>query len=295
MTINTNKSLVYALACVVSWAFIPVVSKLGQQSLDNYQFLFWSSALSFIVLLFASIGSGKFKVIKKYTLAQIARTSFLGFLGSYLYYLLLYFAYSHARGLEVLVLQYTWPLFIVILSIPILKEKLTLPIAVSTILGFIGVLVVLTKGDFRHIYLANFSTDLIVLFAAAMFGLFSVLSKKIHLEYYLDTTIYFGTAAILAFFSMTMFSHFALPKASAIIPLIINGALINGLSYVFWLKALRYGRASFVAPLVFITPVLAALLLVIIFKEVFLPIYGLGICMVLIAGIYSQFNKNGRN
>jgi len=38
---NKPKALLFVLACVVLWAFIPVVSKLGQNNLDNYQFLFW--------------------------------------------------------------------------------------------------------------------------------------------------------------------------------------------------------------------------------------------------------------
>ena len=68
--------------------------------------------------------------------------------------------------------------------------------------------------------------------------------------------------------------------------------IINGLSYVLWLKALSYAKASFVAQLVFLTPVLASLLIVIFFHESFSPIYLLGIGLVISAGIVAQSKQN---
>ncbi len=287
---NKTKAVGFALACIVLWAFIPVVSKTGQQSLDNYQFLFWSSLLSFLVLLGITLISKKGHWFTKYNFGQIAKNLGLGFLGAYLYYLLLYFAYAHARGLEVLVLQYTWPLFIVLLSIPVLREKLTKMTILSSLLGFTGVLIVLTKGNFTHVYLGNLTTDGLVLLGSLSFGLFSVLTKKVKLEYYTDTTLFFASATLFSLISMLIFSRFSWPSYSTLLPLFVNGAFINGLSYVFWLKALRYAKASFVAPLVFITPVLAAVLITIFFHEIFLPIYVLGICLVISAGLLSQKN-----
>ncbi|MCP4076791.1 MAG: EamA family transporter [Gammaproteobacteria bacterium] len=48
----------------------------------------------------------------------------LGLLGTYLYYLFLYQGYAIATGMEVLVVQYTWPILIVVFSFFILKESL---------------------------------------------------------------------------------------------------------------------------------------------------------------------------
>ena len=47
---NKTKGTMFVLICVALWGLIPVVARMGQSSLDNHQFLFWSSLISFIVL-----------------------------------------------------------------------------------------------------------------------------------------------------------------------------------------------------------------------------------------------------
>lgn len=287
---NKSKALLLALTCVVSWAFIPIVARFGQNTLDNYQFLFWSSALSFIVLLISSYFSGNLNKLKNYSIKDYAIAATLGFLGSFLYYLLLYFAYANAIGLEVVALQYTWPIFIVLLSVVLLGERLTTKKIIATILGFLGVLTFITKGDFANLNLSNSYTNGLVLLAAGVFGLFSVLSKKVKYEPYSVTTIYFASATVFSYIAMQAFSTPMLPTVTSFVPLVVNGAIINGLSYVFWLKALRYADASYVAQFVFLTPVLASTLIVVFFGETLLPIYLVGMALVLGAGIITQKN-----
>ncbi len=285
---NKSKALLYIFACIALWSFIPVVSRLGQQNLDNYQFLFWSSLLSFVVLLISSIFTGKVQSLKNYNQHRLFTALGLGFLGTFLYYLLLYFGYANAKGLEVLVIQYTWPVFIVIFSFLFLKEKITSRNILAVILGFLGVFIVLTKGHFESVHLNNISTDFIVLLAAAVFGLFSVLSKKVNFEPFSATTLFFLSATIFSFFAMLFFSTFATPTTNELIPILGNGILINGFSYILWLRGLSYAKASFLAPFVFLTPILAAILIVLFFHEVFLPVYILGLILVISAGLVSK-------
>jgi drug/metabolite transporter (DMT)-like permease len=289
---NKTKSIIYTLICVALWALIPVVSKLGQANLDNHQFLFWSSVISFLAFLIATVAVKQSKMFLTYKIRDWFNAIFLGFLGTYLYYILLYFGYANAQGLEVLVLQYSWPIFIVLLSIFILKEKLTFRRALAVLLGFLGVVLVLTKGNFTQIHLDNYFVDILVLVAALTFGLFSVLSKKVHLEPYTMITIYFLTATVASFVSMLWLSDFSLPTKDALIPILVNGLLVNGFSYIFWIKALKQAEASFVATFVFLTPVLAAIYLIVFFREPLLLVYGLGLLFVIIGGLLNKEEKS---
>ena len=285
---SKTKAIIYTLICVSLWGLIPVVSKLGQVSLDNHQFLFWSSLVSFIALLVATVTVKKSKEFLSYKPGDWINAIVLGFLGTYLYYILLYFGYANAQGLEVLVMQYSWPIFIVILSVFLLNEKLTQRRALAVLLGFAGVTLVLTKGDITEIQLDNYFVDLLVLAAALAFGLFSVLSKKVKLEPYTMITIFFMTASIASLVSMLLLSEFSLPTNNSIVPILVNGLFVNGFSYIFWIKALKEAEASFVAPLVFLTPVLSALYLIIFFQELLLPVYGFGLLAVLIGGLLNK-------
>lgn len=279
------KAIVYVLLCVMLWALIPVVSKVGQTNLDNHQFLFYSSFVSFLLFLTLSFFTKEYKVFSRLRIYEFLKVVFLGFLGTYLYYILLYFGYKNAKGLEVLVLQYSWPVFIVLLSSIILKEKITKRKTIAVTLGFLGVFVILSKGNFTHIHLANIKVDMIVLFAGLVFALFSVLSKKITLDALSLNTIYFLIATIFSFFSMMIFSNFKLPTQSDIYPIIINGLLVNGISYLFWIKALKNAKASFLAPFIFLTPVISSIYLVVFFGEIFLPVYIVGLVLVIAGGI----------
>lgn len=289
---SKTKASIYTLICVALWALIPVVSKLGQTNLDNHQFLFWSSSISFLAFVIATVAVKQTKMFLFYNFCDWLNAIFLGFLGTYVYYILLYYGYAHAKGLEVLVLQYSWPIFIVALSVLLLKEKFTLRRALSVLFGFIGVTLVLSKGKFTQIHLDNYSVDILVLLAAFVFGLFSVLSKKVHLEAYTMITIYFLTATVASFISMLWLSDFSFPTKDAIIPVLVNGLFVNGFSYIFWIKALKEADASFVAPFVFLTPILSALYLIIFFQEPFLPVYGFGLLAVIMGGILNFEKKH---
>ncbi len=94
---NKFKAILYVIACIILWSFIPVVSRFGQQDLDNYQFLFWSSLLSFAVLFLIVYLAGKSKYFKNYNRKDLVIVFGLGFLGSFLYYLLLYYGYAHTQ------------------------------------------------------------------------------------------------------------------------------------------------------------------------------------------------------
>lgn len=283
-----SKGTLYVLICVILWALIPVVAKLGQSNLDSHQFLFWSSLISFLVLLASLIFTGKIATIKKNSLKDWLFLSILGLLGTYIYYLFLYLGYAKAAGLEVLVVQYTWPILIVIFSIFILKEPLTAKKSWAVALGFGGVALVLSKGELQAIKINNLDVILLVLAGSSCFALFSVLSKKVTQEPLSVVSTYFLVATIASFISMLCFSEFTLPSQSDLSPILLNGILVNGFSYVFWFQALKSCEASYLAPFTFIAPILSAFYLILFFDEPFLAVYGVGLVLVVVGGLVNS-------
>ena len=282
------KGTIYVLICIALWALIPVVSKTGQTRLDNHQFLFWSSLISFLVLSGTAGLRGKFTDFKRISLREYLGIFVLGLLGTYIYYLFLYLGYAEAVGLEVLVVQYTWPLLIVILSLLILRERLNIRKIVSVILGFSGVVLVITRGDFTGIHVSNPRVILLVLAGAFCFALFSVLSKNVGHDALVVNSLYFLAALGASFISMMILSDFALPTKGEILPVILNGVLVNGFSYLFWIVALQSTEASYLAPFTFITPALSALYLILFFNE---PVHWstfAGLAAVIIGGLINS-------
>jgi len=196
--------------------------------------------------------------------------------------------------MEVLVVQYTWPILIVIFSIFILKESLTFTKIIAITLGFSGVILVLTKGGFQIMGINNAPVIGLVGAAAACFALFSVLSKTIKKEPLGVVTIYFLTACIASLLSMLYYSKFAFPSSGELIQIFLNGVLVNGFSYVFWLLALRSTEASYLAPFTFMTPILSAFYLIILFDEPVVAVYAAGLLLVVAGSLLTSVSRRAR-
>lgn len=281
--------------CVALWAFIPVVSKMGQTELDQFQFLFWSSLVSFATLLLLTLQQKKTKHFREFGWRGLLHASILGLLGTFIYYWFLYQGYREADGMSVLVMQYTWPLMIAILSVFLLGERLSKHVIIALCIGMFGVILVLTKG---HISQLKNGLDASLLWVAAgafCFALFSVLSKKVHYEPLSLNSLYFGVATIAAAVLLYQKSQWVLPHGEQWLGIIANGVFINGVSYVFWIAALRRLPASEVAVFIFSTPVLSTLYLYLFYAEEFLPIYVYAIGCVVFAGILASLGKKRRN
>lgn len=289
---NKVKSMLWVLACVMCWGLVPVVAKLGQSNLDNHQFLFWSSVVSFLSLFTITAVKGKLREYRRYTFGDWVYVFFLGLLGTYIYYLLLYLGYAKTAGMDVLVVQYTWPLMIGVFSIVILKEKRCVKRTLAIFLGFFGVVVVLTKGNFTAVTISNVEVILLVFAGATCFALYSVLSKKVDKEPLSVVTMYFFAAVVASFLSMLYFSEFAIPSQSDAWPIIVNGVLVNGVSYLFWIWALTLSSASFVAPFAFLSPILSAFYLVVIFNEPMLMAYMVGLVLVVTGGVINSLSSH---
>ena len=287
---RTKLGIIYIALCIVLWSLIPTVAKFAQSGLDHHQYLFYSSIVSFLSILLVSLFQKNLKEILTYSKKIFLVLFALGFL-DFLYYLLLYFGYKHANGLEVLVIQYMWPIFIVFLSLIILKEDFTKKKLISIILGFFGVYLVITKGDFSSLDFSQIDVLPIVMLGAFAFALFSVLSKVVKIDATNAVMIYFFSAILYSIITVSTYSTFIIPSCKDWISILINGAFINGISYLFWIKGLQIFDASKVAPYLFITPILAAFFLILFFDEPILRIYFIGLFFVVLSGVVNSIKS----
>ncbi|XVH57739.1 DMT family transporter [Providencia hangzhouensis] len=277
--------LMYALACVLIWSFIPIVSRLGQAGMDSFQFLFWSNLISAISVVIVALGSG-YKVSKLFILPRntIKKVFILGFLDC-LFYLLLYYGYSIENGIAVLVIQYSWPLIIILLSVVLLKDKLAGRQIVGIIIGFIAVIITFTKGQITQLHVENPTALLLVFSGAFCFALMSVFSRQYSIDPYISTVWLFIFSTLTSLVLLLLFREVQLPSKAAFWPTLINGILINGVSYILWFKAMNTGHSAKIASVVFLSPVLSVLWLVLILSDPFEIAYIIGVLLVIISGV----------
>ena len=284
-------TILYVGLCIFVWSLIPEFAKITKSTLDNHQYLFFSSIMSFLTILAISITSKSIHEAFSYSGRTVLWLFFLGFL-NFIYYLLLYYGYQNANGLEVLVIQYLWPIFIVLLSIPLLREKLTKYRIAAAALGFCGIFIIITHGNLQHFNPGNTGTLFWVMLGTFSFALFSVLGKLTTVNPINAVMLYFFSAVIYSIISVYTFSEFIIPTPQDWISILVNGIFLNGLSYILWIKALKSAPASAIAPFIFITPVLSALFMIIFFDEPLHGSYIIGLLAVIISGLFNSiFDK----
>ncbi|WP_025270649.1 DMT family transporter [Hippea sp. KM1] len=283
------KALAAVFICIISWAFIPIASKEILRGMNNYAMLFFSNIISALVLgvyLFAQNGIG---ALKKYSAKDYFIMSFLGFLGSFLFYVFLYKAFSLASAQEVFIINYTWPILITVFGFFILKERATLISLLAITISFLGVIVIATKGNLSTLKLTNLYADMLALLAATCFALFSVLGKKVKYEQKTAVFVYFLSASIFSLATVKYF-RIRLIDTNTLFWLFINGAIINGVSYIFWFYALKKAKTALVSNLVYLTPLFSLIFISLILKERIEP-YSIAALFLIMAGIGLQLAK----
>jgi len=284
-----SRTLLYISICILSWSFIPVASKEVLKGMNNFAMLFFSNLISAIVMLFYLTLTSRIKKLSLYSLKDYLTMSFLGFLGCFAYYVLLYKAFSLSLAQEVFIINYTWPILILVFSIPILKEKLNLIKVISVLISFAGVLVIVTKGHILHVKFTNIQGDMLALFGAICFALFSTLGKKVNYDQIIAVFVYFTSATILGVTTVSLFK-ITNPSANVLFWLLINGLFINGISYIFWFKALKSAQTALISNLVYLTPAVSLLFISLIIKEK-IHFYSLVGLVFILLGIGIQVYK----
>ena len=283
--------------CILLWAFIPVASNKILTELNNLQMLFYSTLFSAAALGAIVLLQKKPASLASLTFRDFARLFLLGFLGAFLYYLLLYGAFARTSAAEGFILAYTWPILVSLLAVPLLGEKLTPARLLAIAISFSGVVVIVTRGQMVEFQFENLAGNLLALSGALVFASFSVLGKRANCDLTVAAFIYFCAALLCAAIAVAAIAVAAIAvAATGSLPwpspavwrwLLFNGILVNGVSYLFWFKALERGDTFIVSNLLYLTPVIALPLVRLFLNE---PVHAsavLGLVLV-IAGILFQ-------
>jgi len=277
---------VYVIFTIFIWASLPVVSKLLLNGMSSFQILFWTMPIAAITLFLSSVFNGKWKVIKSYKTKDYLTFLWLGFIGIFLVNGFLITAFMFAPAQEISIINYFWPIAVLLFAVIILKEKLTPKKIIGIVLAFIGVIIIASQG------LKTFSLNLGALLAflnALLWGLFSVLFKKYNYEAFTSMAL-FNAVAFIFTIPIILFTGLTIPSFYEWMGLIWIGAVIWGLCYVFWLKALRKIETAKLSTAIYLVPALSLVYIAIFLKEQILLSSIIGL-MIVVLGIIIQNKK----
>ena len=141
-----KRNYLYAFLTVFIWGTMAAVAKLLLAGLPNLQTLAVSGAFAFLFHLGLQGKNRRFREWKKYALRDYLIMAGLGFLGLFLYSALYYYGLTQLSSQEACIVNYLWPMMLVLFSCLILKEKFTRLKALAMLCSFAGI-VILSGGS----------------------------------------------------------------------------------------------------------------------------------------------------
>ncbi len=248
-------AVVLALVSVLLWSSLAV---LGTQLTHVPPFLLVGIALSV---------SGLIGLVKVKSWKVPLSTLFIGVGGIFGYHFLLFMAFRLAPAVEANLLNYLWPLSIVMLSPIFLKGyRLRLHHVAGALTGLAGAFFIVTGGKLR-LDAANLPGYALAILAALVWAAYSLLTKRIRP---------FSTAAVggfclasgilsLVLFALETGAGGSMPALSARdwLFLVLLGIGPMGAAFFTWDAALKRGDPRIIGSLSYLTPLLSTLNLII--------------------------------
>ncbi len=151
------------------------------------------------------------------------------------------------------------PVFMTILALLFFKEKIIRTQLFGIIISFIGLVLLVSKGDFTSLDLINNRGDVLIISSSLTWSIYSLASKKATLNYSpVMTTLYLFiiVAIVISPFAVNQENIKAILNLSfnGWLAILFLGILCSGVAYTLWAQSLTEMSASRVGAFLYIEP-----------------------------------------
>ncbi len=284
-----RRAYFYAIIVVLIWSTVASAFKISLRYLDFLHLLFFASFISFLILLLILIIQNKLTLLKSCSKSEYLYSAILGFLNPFLYYAVLFKAYSLLPAQQAVSLNYTWAIQLVLLSIPLLKQKISFKSILAIIISYIGVIIISTQGNIVAFHFINPGGIVLALGSAVIWALFWIYNIKDKRDEVIKLFLNFFFGFIFICIYMIFSGRLILPKTNGIIGAIYVGIFEMGITFILWLKALKLSRTTAqVSNLIYLTPFLSLIVINIAVGEKILASTIMGLIFIVTGIIIQQ-------
>lgn len=287
---DQKKAYLYAFLAVLLWSTAASAFKISLRYVTTIQLLFFASLVASLSLFVILLIQNKLSLFKTYSKKDYIYSIALGLLNPFLYYVILFKAYTLLPAQEAQPLNFIWPIMIVILSIPILKQKISLKSFGAIIVSFIGVIIISTRGKLLDLKFENPYGVFLALFSSIIWALFFIYNIKDRRDAIAKLFLSFTFGFIFTF--ILFVKDFHIPDWRGLAGAIYIGLFEMGITFVVWLKALKLSRTTAqVNNLIYLTPFLSLLFINFVVNERIVFSTIIGLILIVTGIIFQEKNK----
>ncbi|MGK9287088.1 DMT family transporter [Sinorhizobium meliloti] len=281
---DKSRGYIYALLAVCIFAAQDGITKyLGDRYPPLFITLIRFWAFAAFVLIFAASSKGGLRGAAK------TRHPFLQSIRGVLLVteiVLVVFAYRYAGLAMSQAIFQAAPLFVTILSVPLLGEVVGWRRATAVVAGLLGVLIIINPVE------AHFGVAMVLPLAAAMiFAIYSIATRAVsHKDTAVTSLLYTGIAGAVA---ISLIGPFYWVEVAAADWLVLAALCMCGtLSHYFLILAYGYLPAAQIQPVTYLQLVLNVIIAVVGFNEVITGNMIVGSIIVVAAGLFTVWRES---
>lgn len=279
---SSNLAYVYGMAAVFLWSTVATAFKIALSYYTPLQLVFVAVLTSIIALAGILAWQKKLSLLKQQFLRRPMFYLVTGLINPFLYYVVLFKAYSLLPAQQALSLNYTWAVLLPLLAAPLLKQHLRKSDIAAALIAYTGVFIIATGGD-----ISGFSFDSplgigLALTSTLLWCLYWIVNTKDQGDPVVSLLLSFLIG--LPFIAITLVLTDTLPSFSlkAIFAGMYVGLFEMGITFVLWLMALKTAtRTANISTMVFLSPVMSIGFIAWILQETIAMATYLGLAFIL--------------
>lgn len=266
----------WMVVAALAFALMGVFVKLGAATLDAVALVFWRTLFAVVVL--AAVALWRRQRFATPLLRQHLKRGGIGYVSLLCYF----YAIAHLPLSTAVTLNYTSPMFLAVLSILLLRERLSRLALLALLLGFAGVVLLLRPTLSGDAWLAGLAGVASGFLAGWSYLHVRELGQAGEAEW--RTVFYFALISTLGGGVLLLFKPWQ-PLTAANLPWVVGLGLTALLAQLAMTRAYKLGRKLLVANLSYLTVVFSTLLGVLLWQQRLTLTDVMAIGLIIVSGI----------
>ena len=280
------QAVLWMTGAIVSFSSMGIAGRELGSNLDTFEIMLYRSVIGLVIIVAILTLAGRWHEITRRHLGTHILRNMAHFTGQNLWF----YAVTVLPLAQVFALEFTTPIWVILLAPLLLGERLTPVRLLCALLGFVGILIVARPG------VSDISAGTVTAASSAIFfAMTMILTKRLtrnvtllNILFYLTLTqLFMGSIAAGYDFDLT------LPDQSSL-PWIILVGLAGLLAHTCLTRALTIASAAVVAPMDFARLPAIAVIAMILYAEPLDPYVFVGAALIFL-GNYINILREGRN
>ena len=285
---SPRTAYIFAILAVLCWATSPTAFKLGLRYQDSYQLLTGASMSSMVVLGMIMLLQGKYRLLLELGWKDVGFSVMMALLNPVAYYLILFKAYSILPAQVAQPLNMVWPIVLVIISIPMLRQKISWKSIGAMLISFSGVVVVSAQGGAGGKDPENRLGIVLALSTSIVWAFYWIYNQRDQKDPVIRLFLNFLFASVFLLLGGILKGKVLPGSPEGWYTAIYVGVFEMGVTFVLWLLAMQYAPTTDrISNLVYAAPFLNLFIVNLVLDEKIFhtTVYGI---ILLVSGILIQ-------